>query len=171
MRKSFPSHHSHPKLRTERTSDLYHQTKQDTQTHIQEKKKKKMYGPSDAVFKQRKDPPGGPKTGPIGEPHKNAWPALMVPLIGLRITESPFKATGKFCGSRHCLKRMRWLKKRKEDREGEREKFCWSARAHGRDVSFARGLRAEIRSFGTAIMLVLCLCLGFADFDFLELLL
>lgn len=38
-------------------------------------------------------------------------------------------------------------------------------------MSFARGLRAEIRSFGTAIMLVSCLCLGFADLDFLELML
>lgn len=63
------------------------------------------------------------------------------------------------------------VEERRKRKEGEGEKFCWSARVHGRDMSFARGLRAEIRSFGTAIMLVLCLCLGFADLDFLELML
>lgn len=34
--------------------------------------------------------------------------------IGLRITESPFKATEKFCGSRHCLEGCGDERKRKE---------------------------------------------------------
>lgn len=98
------------------------------------KKKNEMYGPSDAVFKQRKS---RPQNG-IG---KNAWPALMgTSWIGLRITESPYKQLGSFADSRHCLRRMR-CEERKSRLRGARGR---SFDVRGRVLGPGRRRRAEI---------------------------
>lgn len=117
-----------------------------------------MYGPSDAVFKQRKDPPGGPKTGPIGEPRKNAWPALMVPLIGLRITESPFKATGEILRKQALSKKDAVVEERRKRKEGEGEKFCCKSGLERTDCASAGGDKIVWDGDYCGLVLVLGLC-------------